>query len=51
MKINVTKVGQNEKEDIFSYRDEFNEEKIIKFPRTMEMTEQEVEEFINDHIS
>ena len=48
MKINIVKIRSNEIEDIFSYRDDNNEEQIVRFPRTMEMTEEEVEEYLND---
>lgn len=48
MKDQIVKIRQNEIEDIFSYRDEFNEEHIIKFPRSMKMTIEDVFEWLND---
>lgn len=43
---NVTKVLGTKTEDVFSYRDDYNDEKLIAFPKWMEMTEQEVEEYL-----
>lgn len=46
--INVQFVRQDEINDIFSYTDENNEVQYTKFPRTMEMSCKEVEDFLND---
>lgn len=47
MVVNVIKIQQNEVEDTFTYRDEYNDEKVVRFPRNWEMTEQEVENWLN----
>lgn len=50
MALNVTKIRQTEEEDIFSYRDDYNEEKTVRFPRMWGMTEEEVEEYLDDQL-
>jgi hypothetical protein len=48
MATNVIKLGSNDNEDIFTYRDDYNEEHLVKFPKYMSMTESEVENYLND---
>jgi hypothetical protein len=47
MKTQITFVRSDEVNDIFSYIDESGEIEYTKFPRTMEMTVTEVEDYLN----
>lgn len=42
MKKTVYKTFSNDKFDYFHYRDEYNEERVITFPKTWKMTEKQV---------
>lgn len=45
---NVTKIGSNNSYDIFTYRDDYNDEQIIEFSKALKMTESEVEYYLNE---
>lgn len=45
MAINITKVKSTEEQDFFTYRDIYNDEQIVVFPKAWNMTEKEVEEY------
>jgi hypothetical protein len=45
--MNVMKIGSEGDEDVFIYRDEYNEERIIRFPCFWRMSEAEVENWLN----
>lgn len=47
MKTQIKYIRSNGVNDIFSFIDENGLEDFIKFPRSMEMTESEVEEYLN----
>lgn len=47
MKTNIEFVRQNEVNDIFSFLDENGNIDYISFPRTMEMTIEDVNNFLN----
>ena len=47
MKTQITFIRSDEVNDIFSYIDENGEVEYTKFPRTMEMSLEDVENFIN----
>lgn len=47
MASNVYKLKTLNEMDVFSYRDEANEERVVELPSFWEFTEQEVEDWLN----
>lgn len=48
MKTNIIFLRQNAVNDIFQYTDENGDIDYISFPRTMEMTKEDVEQYLNE---
>ena len=45
----INKIRSKEKYDTFEYRDMYNDIKTIQFPSKWEMTDEEVEEYLNNN--
>lgn len=46
---NTYKVRTTDSEDIFSYRDEYNEEHLVGLPKFWQLSDKEAEDYLNHY--